>query len=336
MQNVTYLKNPVFIRSTAAVGGREESRSRLGGFFDFTSDDDLFGMKSFERAEGEMSRIALNIALKKCGLGADSLSLITSGDLQNQCVASSAGLFSFGSPYLGLYGACSTFTEGIIIASSYMNVEEYAENCAVVTSSHNSAAERQFRSPLEYGGQRSPSSQWTATAAGAVILSKVPSSVKIEAFMPGKIIDGYTGDKTNMGAAMALAAADSILSFFEKTKETPRDYDFILTGDLGKVGSAILKDYLESEGGSLGSYAAKIHNDAGLILYDPERQDIHSGASGCGCSASVFSSYFFQKLKSGEFSKILLLSTGALMSPASVNQGEHIFGIAPALKIVSI
>ena len=188
------LKSPVYIKSYASVGGYEESRGPLGDLFDFCDPSDLFGMDTWERAEGEMSRIALNIALKKSGITPSEISLLAAGDLQNQCVASSGGLFSFGIPYLGLYGACSTCTEALIIASSLVSIDGGYPYAAAVTSSHNSAAERQFRTPLEYGGQRSPTAQWTTTAAGAFILSREPSAIKISAVMPGKIIDGYTSD----------------------------------------------------------------------------------------------------------------------------------------------
>ncbi len=336
MRCPVYLKRKVYIHSSAAVGGREEGRGAIGSHFDLTDDSDLFGMKSFERAEGEMSRIALNIALKKAGISPSELSLIASGDLQNQCVASSSGLISFGAPYIGLYGACSTFTESIITVSSYFQADGEARFCASVASSHNSAEERQYRSPLEYGGQRTPSSQWTATAGGAIILSSLPSSVYIDAFMVGKIIDGYTKDKTNMGAAMALSAFDTLSAFFENSTESPEEYDLILTGDLGRVGSSVLRELLSDKLGKLGEKIASVHNDAGLLLYDFENQDVHSGASGCGCSASVFSAFIFPKLKRKEIKQMLLVSTGALMSPLSINQGENIYGIAPLVKIKSV
>ena len=201
---------------------------------------------------------------------------------------------------------------------------------AAVTSSHNSAAERQFRMPVEYGGQRAPSSQWTATASGAFILSKSPTRAKITAFMPGKIIDGYTSEQSNMGAAMALSAKDTILKFFED--EDPYSYDLILTGDLGEVGSSILKELLSDESRH-GARLSSIHRDCGLLLFDKKSQDVHAGASGCGCSASVLSSLFLPMVERGDIKKMLLLSTGALMSTGSVNQGEHILGIAPLVRI---
>ena len=333
MKRTVYLDKKVYLRSGAAVGGKEEGRGAIGSCFDLIDESDLFGTKSFERAEGEMSRIALNLALKKENISPSELSLITSGDLQNQCVASASGMMSFGAPYLGLYGACSTFTESIIVSCSYLQADKQALYCATSVSSHNSAEERQYRSPLEYGGQRPPSSQWTATAGGALILSTLPSFAYVDAFSVGRIIDGYTKDKTNMGAAMALSAFDSLSSFFEDEKEEPSSYDLILTGDLGRVGSAVLRDMLLSMLGGEGDKIAKIHSDCGLILYDFEGQDVHSGASGCGCSAAVFSGFILPKIRSGEIKKMLLISTGALMSPLSINQGENIYGISPLVKI---
>lgn len=332
MQSVTYLKKPLYFLSHASVGGKEEGRGPLGDSFDLIDESDLFGMKTFERAEGEMSRLALNLALKKANIDPKNLSLIVSGDLQNQCVASSGGLFSFGAPYLGLYGACSTCTESLLVLCSMMSCSERYSFGAAVTSSHNSAAERQFRMPIEYGGQRAPSSQWTATASGAFLVSKTPTRAKITAFMPGKIVDGYTSEQSNMGAAMALSAKDTLLKFFEE--EDPYSYDLILTGDLGEVGSSILHEVLQSESRH-GSRISSVHQDCGLMLFDKKSQDVHAGASGCGCSASVLSSFILPKVERGEIKKMLLLSTGALMSTGSVNQGEHILGIAPLLRIES-
>jgi len=278
-----------------------------------------------------MSRIALSLALKKARLEPRELDLIVAGDLQNQCVASSGGLFTFGVPFIGLYGACSTCTEGLLVLSAMLSSSKTYTRGASVTSSHNCAAERQFRMPIEYGGQRTPTSQWTATAAGSFILSKKPSNIKITAFMPGKAIDGYTKDATNMGAAMALGAFDSIYSFFSSNGD--EGFDLVLTGDLGFIGSEVLCELLCERLGSMGQRLANIHNDCGMLLYDRERQDVHAGASGCGCSASVLASYILPRVSSGQIRKMALLSTGALMSTSSVYQGEHILGIAPLIVI---
>jgi stage V sporulation protein AD len=285
-----------------------------------------------------MGRCALNLALTKCNLSHEALELIVAGDLQNQCVASSVGLDSFGASFLGIYGACSTCTEALLILSAMLESNALSTG-ACVTTSHNSAAERQFRSPIEYGGQRSPSAQWTATAAGSFILSTDEelihssklSSVEISDFMIGRIIDGATSDASNMGGAMSFAAAESIIEYFEHSELKVRDFDFIVTGDLGKVGSKILKTILDER---LPTASAK-HLDCGNLLYDPSRQDVHAGASGCGTSASVLASFFLPKLESGDIRDILFLSTGALMSPSSVLQGNTIKGIAPVIHLHS-
>jgi stage V sporulation protein AD len=331
MQKITYLDKPVFIEAFAAVGGYEESRGPLGDLFDLTDKSDLFGMKTWERAEGEMSRIALNLAMKKCGISPRQLDILTAGDLQNQCVASYDGLFSFGIPFVGLYGACSTATEGLIVLSAMLTASKTYTRGACITSSHNCAAERQFRTPLEYGAQRFTTAQWTATASGAFILSKTEGSAAITSYMPGRVIDSYIKDSTNMGGAMALAAFDTLNRFFDE--ESTDSFDLILTGDLGKTGSEILCDTLCSELGSRGRKIAALHKDAGMMLYDTSLQDVHSGASGCGCSASVLAASILPKVQSGEIKRVAVLSTGALMSPSSVFQGENILGVAPIAVI---
>ena len=328
---------PAFL-SYSSVGGLEELRGPLGDAFDFIDTADKFGQKTWELAEGEMGHCALNIALSKSGLSHKDIGLIIAGDLQNQCVATSLGLSDFGIPYLGVYGACSTCTESLLILSSLMS-EGYTDIGCAVTGSHNSAAERQFRTPIEYGGQRSPSAQWTATAAGAFILSldnellrarkSSDFTAEISEIMVGRIVDGAIKDASNMGGAMAFAAADSILTYFADTKNDPRDFDYIITGDLGRVGSDILEHILREKLPS----AAQRHVDCGLILYDRYSSDVHSGASGCGTSASVLASHFLPLLETGEIKNVLFLSTGALMSPTSVLQGKSISGIAPLIRI---
>ena len=328
-KRIVKLRSEISIISSAAVGGGEERRGPLGEGFDFCDISDTFGMPTWEMAEGEMGRIALNTALSKSSLSHTDISLLVAGDLQNQCVGTSLGLNSFGIPFLGVYGACSTCTESLLILSSVMENAPFMKYGAAVTTSHNSAAERQFRTPIEYGGQRSPSAQWTSTAAGAFILGRDRSSPMITEFMVGKMVDGGTMDGANMGGAMSFAAADTILSYFDESGESPSDFDYIVTGDLGRVGSDILKEILSKE--LPGS--EKFHTDCGLLLYDSEIQDAHSGASGCGTSASVLASHFLPLMRSGRLSKILFLSTGALMSPSSILQGQSITGIAPLIKI---
>ena len=339
MKRIKKLTSPPRFISYSAVGGYEEKRGPLGEYFDMCDEKDSFGQKTWEMAEGEMGRCALNLALSKSNLSHEALELVIAGDLQNQCVATSIGLGTFGAPFLGIYGACSTCTEALLILSSMLDSGAVTTG-ACVTTSHNCAAERQFRTPLEYGGQRSPSAQWTSTAAGSFILSSDKelirsskyASAEIADFMIGRIVDGATADAANMGAAMSFAAAQSIIEYFEHSEMKVRDFDFIVTGDLGKVGSKILRAILDER---LPAASAR-HLDCGNLLYDPKKQDVHSGASGCGTSASVLASYFLPRLESGDINNLLFLSTGALMSPSSVLQGNTIKGIAPVIHIRSV
>lgn len=335
------LNRKVYFSAFSAVGGYAEGEGPLGDKFDLIDPSDRFGQATWELAEAELGRVSLNIALEKAGLSHTDIDVLVSGDLQNQCVASSVGLDSFGIPHLGIYGACSTLTEGLLVGSMVLNLGEVSR-VATLTTSHNLAAERQFRSPTEYGGQRSPTAQWTATAGGSFILTRDPNEIGkrtyknthralIKDVMVGRMIDGATQDSSNMGAAMAFAAADSILSYFEESELSPRDFDLILTGDLGAVGSALLCDILSEKLPS----ATSRHNDCGILIYDRQRQDVHAGGSGCGTSASVFASHILPMLERGEITNMLLLSTGALMSQSSVLQGSTIRGIAPVLHIES-
>ena len=325
-------KKPYFL-SHAAVGGYEERRGPLGDEFDLCDDTDLFGMKSWEGAESEMGRVALNLALNKAALSEDVLDVLLAGDLENQCVASSGGLYTFGIPYVGLYSACSTCTEGLLLLSLLLSLTDMKYG-AGVTTSHNSAAERQFRTPIEYGAQRPPSAQWTATAAGAFIMSAEKHEgqrVYVDNLMLGKIVDGLCKDGANMGAAMARAAFDSIYTYFSLSGASVREFDLIVTGDLGKVGSNILCDMLAHEMPG----TERLHLDCGRILYDEGKKNLGAGASGCGCSAAVLAAHLLPMLQSGRLQNILFLSTGALMNPQSVLQGNSILGIAPVINIRS-
>lgn len=326
---ISFEDNPPSFLSWASVGGYEERRGPLGKKFDFCDDTDRFGMPTWELAEGEMGRISLNIAMNKISYEPSMIDALLAGDLENQCVASSGGLYSFGIPYIGLYSACSTCTEALLLLSSLISKTEISVG-ATVTTSHNSAAERQFRTPIEYGGQRTPTAQWTATASGAFILGS-GGRVKIKNGIIGKIIDGLSKDASNMGAAMARAAFDTFYTYFTLSEKPPRDFDCVVTGDLGSVGSAIFEELIEKE---MPSSHIK-HVDCGNLIYDKKNADIHSGASGCGCSASVLASHFLPLLESGSMKNILFMSTGALMSPSSVMQGQNILGVAPAIHISS-
>ena len=326
---ISFEKNPPSFLSWASVGGYEERRGPLGERFDFCDDSDRFGMPTWELAEGEMGRISLNLALSKGRFNQDDIDVLLAGDLENQCVASSGGLFSFGIPYIGLYSACSTCTEAIFLLSSLISHTEISVG-ATVTTSHNSAAERQFRTPIEYGGQRTPTAQWTATASGAFILGS-GGTVRIKNGMIGKIVDGLSKDASNMGCAMARAAFDTFYTYFSLSDRSPRDFDYVVTGDLGEVGSHVFRELMEKDM----PYSHIKHIDCGNLLYDKKSADVHSGASGCGCSASVLASHFLPELESGNIKNILFMSTGALMSPSSVMQGSNILGIAPIIHISS-
>lgn len=269
-------------------------------------------------------------ALSKAGKTSDEVDFSLAGDLLNQCIGSSFGLRSLNMPFIGLYGACSTMALSLGLAS--MLVDCGAAGVTVAsTSSHFCSAERQFRLPLEYGGQRTPTSQRTATAAGASVVERRQSGKPaVDAVTIGRITDLGIKDANNMGAAMAPAAANTIADFLKDTAASPSDFDMILTGDLGKVGSRLLCELLQKD---RGIDIESVHADCGLLLYDIEKQDVHAGGSGCGCGASVLNSYIMRRLESGELSRVLFVATGALMSPTSSLQGESIPSIAHAVLL---
>ena len=322
------LKNSPAIEYAVSVVGKKEHDGPLGALFDIFDETDTFKADTWEKAESEMQRIALDTALTRANLSASDIGALFAGDLMNQCTGSAYGLANFDIPYFGLYGACSTCAESLMLSSMLVDSGKF-KKAAAVCSSHNCSAERQFRFPLEYGGQRTPTAQWTVTGAGAFILGNSGDSPKITAVMPGKVIDRGINDVNNMGAAMAPAAIDTIGAYFKESGDSPDEFDAIVTGDLGYEGSSILVDMLKSGGLDI----SKQHRDCGLLIYDREKQDAHAGGSGCGCSASVLAAYFLPRLKNGEIKKILFLATGAMMSPTSLLQGLTIPGIAHLLKI---
>ena len=318
------LSNPPVILASAAVGGKMEGEGPLGERFDMLDPTGRFGKDTWEQAEAEMQGRALGLALHKGKMRQDDLDLLLAGDLMNQCTSSSYGTLSYGIPFLGIYGACSTSAEGLLLASLLLD-SGHAERAGVIASSHFCSAERQFRYPLDYGGQRPPTAQWTVTASAAFILARQGSGPRITAVQAGRIVDGGITDANNMGAAMAPAAYDSLKRYFDSTHTSPDDYEKIVTGDLGQEGKGILVDLFSKDGVELGAN----YDDCGLILYDKRRQDVHAGGSGCGCSASVLSTYLLpQKPR-----KLLYMATGALMSPMSVKQGMSIPGIAHIVQI---
>ena len=283
-----------------------------------------------------MQRTALNIALSKAKMKDTELDALFAGDLLNQCVGSAYGLLTFRTPYFGLYGACSTCAESLLLAASMVSAG-YFHSCGAVTSSHYCSAERQFRTPLEYGAQRSPTAQWTVTGAGAFLLKRYKEGESandegravICRGMPGIALDKGISDASNMGAAMAPAAADTLLRYFDATKSSPEEYDCIATGDLGYEGSDLLCDLMRAEGMPL----CDNYTDCGKLIYRRKEQDVHGGGSGCGCSAVVLCAHLLPKIKSGEWKRLLFLSTGAMMSPDSIKQGKNIPGIAHLLEI---
>ena len=311
------------IVSCASVVGRREHEGPIGQCFDMFDPTDRFGQKTWERAESEMQRRALNLALKKGGLREDDLQAIFAGDLLNQCVGAAYGLMDFPAPYFGLYGACSTAAEGLILSGICATHRVYGL-CAAVASSHYCSAERQYRTPVEYGGQRTPTAQWTVTGAGAYLVASGRGEVELVAAMPGKVVEKGITDTSNMGAAMAPAALDTLVRFFRATGREPQSFDLIATGDLGYEGISILGDLLYAEGFDVGDRL----NDCGMMIYQRKTQDTHAGGSGCGCSASVMAGYLYPKLKSGEIREMLLIGTGAMMSPDSIKQGQAIPAVA--------
>ncbi|MFA5562446.1 MAG: stage V sporulation protein AD [Eubacteriales bacterium] len=329
MQKLWSLPCPPRIFMAASAVGKEEYRGPLGEKFDYHDDTDRFGGDTWEHAEEGLAYKTLTLALNKAHLLPESLDLLLAGDLQNQCVATSTGLLPFGAPFLGLYGACSTAGLGLLVAALALAATDAVRTAAVVTTSHNCAAERQFRTPLEYGAQRTPTAQWTATAGGAFLLARDRGRVALPALMAGRVVDSGLSDAANMGAAMAPAAADSLLCYFAQSGDSPAAYDAVVTGDLGREGSAMLSYLLEGQGLFLGEK----HLDCGKLLYDFNRQDVHAGGSGCGCSAAVLAAHFLPLLESGAMRNILFIATGALMSPSSLQQGGRVLGIAPAVRL---
>lgn len=320
---------PPSLLGRAAVGGKREAQGPLGADFDKTFGDTSLGMDTWEQAEAQLQKEAVALALARAGLEPEDLDLIFAGDLLNQCISSTFGVMGYQVPFLGQYGACSTMAQALLLAA--LAVESgAARQAAAVTSSHFCSAERQFRLPLEYGGQRSPTAQWTATAAGCAVVG-LSGRVKVRGGLVGKIVDLGVKDPANMGAAMAPAAADSIARYLRDTGTAPGDYDGIFTGDLGAVGTALLYQLLAEEGVHL----QRVHDDCGLLLYDRQRQDVHAGGSGCGCSAAVLCGHLLKRMEQGELGDILFCATGALMSPTSQQQGQSIPGVCHVVHLTA-
>lgn len=324
------LNNRPTIQGHAAVVGKREGEGPLAQYFDNIFEDTTLGEKTWEKAESALQREAFTRALNHAQYAAADIHYLFCGDLLNQCTASTFGLREFQVPLFGQFGACSTMAQTLAMASVFVD-SGAADLCAAVTSSHFCTAERQFRLPLEYGGQRPPAAQWTATAAGAAIVGMGGRGAHVAAVCGGRMMDLGVTDANNMGAAMAPAAADTLVHFFTDTHTRPEDYDLVVTGDLSQVGSNLLHTLLQREGISLGSR----HMDCGLMLYDRTRQDVHAGGSGCGCSAAVLCGYLLGKMERSELHSVLFIGTGALMSPTTSQQGESIPGIAHLVHLVA-
>lgn len=326
-QTIVYHQSPVITCAYAAAGPKEV-QGPMGHCFDHPLKDELLGEDSWEKAEARMIQCTVQGLLQKAQRIPSDIQYIFAGDLQNQVVASTFGLKDFNIPFFGLYGACSTMGESMSLASAFV-AGGMADLVIAGTSSHNCASEKQFRFPLEYAGQRTEAQTWTATASGYVLISRNGQGPKITAITTGKIVDLGVKDAFNMGAAMAPAAVDTILAHLEDTNQRPEDFDAIITGDLGNCGVDIALDLAKRMKVDL----SPVLQDCGKMMYDDTKQGTNCGASGCGCSASIFCGHFYNELLKGNLKKILLVPTGALMSPGSTQQGNTIPGIAHAVCI---
>ena len=317
------------ILASAAVVGPKEGRGPLAEGFDLIIHDALFNKESYEQAEHAIFREACEKCLKKAGISNQEVQAMLGGDLLNQIMAASLSARELSIPFLGLYGACSTMAESLILGAILAD-GGYASPVLCAAGSHFCTAERQYRYPLEYGNQRTPSAQWTVTGAGCCLLGqRNPFLATITHATAGRVVDMGVKDANNMGAAMAPAAADTLIAHFRDTGRTPDDYNQIITGDLGKVGSEILTTLMKNNGYQL---TEENYMDCGLKIFDP-KDDVHAGGSGCGCSASTLSAYILPRIKKGEWRRVLFMATGALLSTTTSQQGETIPGVAHAVVL---
>ena len=318
------------IRAWASVAGKKESEGPLAHTFDVTSQDTYFGQKTWEQAEKHCQQLALEKLAEKAGMKKKDFELVLSGDLLNQCIGSSFSLRNTGIPHLGLYGACSTMAESLLIASMVV-CGGFADKVVAQTSSHFASSERQYRFPLGYGGQRTPTSQWTVTGSGAALVCTSGTGPRIECCTTGSVTDLGIKDANNMGAAMAPAAFRTIQAHMKDLNRTPEDYDLIVTGDLGQVGKELLLEMGKREQLPLGGKLT----DCGTLVFDNTVQDVHAGGSGCGCSAITLCGSLLDQLDQGKLKRILFCGTGALLSPTSTQQGLPIPGVCHAISIIS-
>lgn len=344
------LEKPVYILNSASIVGKKEGEGPLGLLFDMVGEDDMFGCNTWEEAESNLQKDAVYMALGKAGIKPKDVSFIFAGDLLGQCIATSFGIATYQIPLLGVYGACSTCGESLLLGAMSI-AGGFADKVVCVTSSHFASAEKEFRFPLEYGNQRPLSATWTVTGSGAFVLSdtcdidkvtqdlteethqqKQRARAKITGMTVGKIVDYGLKDSMNMGACMAPAAASTLEQHFIDCDSQPSDYDKIITGDLGTVGQTVLIDLLREKGYDISDR----YMDCGIEIYDAKTQDTHAGGSGCGCSAVTLSAYILKQLEEENWKKVLFMPTGALLSKTSFNEGQSVPGIAHALVIESI
>lgn len=322
------LEHPPSVAAGACVVGKKEGEGPLREWFDNISDDSYFGQVSWEKAESQMLSRCFSLCCDKAKLSPSQINYLFSGDLLNQCAGSAFAARDLPIPFFGVYGACSTMAESLSLAALAID-GGYADTACAMTSSHFCSAERQFRLPLEYGGQRTPTAQWTVTGAGALILAAEGAGPYVTHVTTGRIYDAGITDANNMGAAMAPAAYETLKTHFQDTGRTPEDYDAIITGDLGRIGHEILTDLFLRDGVDLGPCST----DCGKLIYDTAAQDVHAGGSGCGCSASVLCGHILQRMTHGDWPRVLFAATGALMSPTTTQQGESIPGICHAVVL---
>lgn len=320
--------NPPIIQAWASIAGKKEKEGPLGHTFDYTHDDAYFGEKTWEQGEKQMQQLALQTLAQKAGMQQTEFDCVFSGDLLNQCIGSSFSLRNSGIPHIGLYGACSTMAESLVLASMAVG-GGFMNHAVAMTSSHFASSERQYRFPLGYGGQRTPTSQWTVTGSGAALISNSGTGPKITSCTIGTVTDLGITDANNMGAAMAPAALSTIKAHFTDFGTTADAFDLIVTGDLGQLGKELLLTMALRDGIPLGGKLA----DCGTLIFDVLQQDVHAGGSGCGCSAVTLCGYLLNEINTGKLRKILFCGTGALLSPTSTQQGLPIPGICHAVCI---
>jgi len=323
-------KKPPSIIGTATIVGPKEGQGRFKNYYDLILKNNIYQEKSWEKAETKILKETIEMAIKNSKIPTAKIEYLIAGDLLNQIISAGFAARELGLPFLGIYGACSTIAQGAILGSIIID-GGFAENLVAAVSSHFCTAERQFRFPLELGNQRKPTSQWTVTGAGAMVLSAKTQNPRITFATVGKVIDMGESDPNDMGTAMAPAAVDTIVRHFQDTGKTPDDYDLILTGDLGSIGKVITEELLRQKGYDISNK----YSDCGVLIFYPE-QDVHAGASGCACAAVVTCGYVYKEMQKGKYNKVLLVATGALLSTTSSQQGETIPCIAHAISLENL